>query len=87
MQQHTAEVLARNNLVGRVTISKTPTSGGWAVSMLGHDGQLLADSLAMIETARGGIRIWKSLDTAQAWVEMVLGGDDRDPTVSVALDW
>lgn len=87
MKQEIAEVLARSNVVGEITISRG-SAPGWAVALHGHDGAHIGGNhRAILETARGSIRMFKSLDTAQAWVEQLLGGEDRDPGVIVTLNW
>lgn len=92
MKQAIAEILARSPLLREIVISKTDTSGGWAVALSGVGGSPITPTRtrAFLETARGEIRIFKSLDTAQAWVAALLG-EDRDPSVecgvTVQLQW
>ena len=84
MKQHTAEILAMSPLLREVSICRC--SEGWNIALFGEGGTLIAPGMAMMETARGGVRTWASLDTAQRWVETLLG-DDRDPGVIVTIGW
>ena len=84
MKQHTAEIIAMSPLLREVSITRT--AGGWAVALFGEGGAVIAPGGPIMETARGGVRTWASLDTAQRWVETLLG-DDRDPGVIVTIGW
>lgn len=84
MKQHTAEILNMSRLIREVSITRT--DAGWVVALFGQDGAAIAPGVPVIETARGEVRTWASLDTAHRWVETLLG-DDRDPGMIVTIGW
>lgn len=84
MKQEIASILARSPLLREIDISRT--GDGWVIYLRGEGGAAIVPGEERIETARGGVRTWASLDTAQAWIATLLG-DDRDPGIVVTLNW
>jgi len=80
MNQIQVETLVHAGAVAHVHILKTPS--GWAVYLYGPEGNEIAFNMA-VETARGGVRNWKSLDAVQRWLEAL--SFPRAPVV--ALSW
>jgi len=79
MNQVQVETLVNAGTVAHVHILRTPS--GWAVYLYGPEGAEIALNMA-VETARGGVRNWKSLDTVQRWLEAL--PFPRAPSVGVS---
>lgn len=68
MKQQEAETLAAAGVIRFASILES-SGGGWRVYVYGADySEKVGRSDPGIETARGGLRTWASLDTAYRWI-------------------
>lgn len=68
MKSNEFQLLATNCTIDHVVIWRDPTNAGaWTVYGYGEDNRPLGTK-EVIEAARGGARMWASLDTAVAWL-------------------
>lgn len=67
MKQQEAETLAHACSIGRAVIMASP-EGGWEVYLYNDDYHSISRTKDAVETARGELRNWSSLDTAHKWI-------------------
>lgn len=69
MRQRDIEILFAADAVESVVLFRDAISEGmWSAFVYPFEGQAPRDLSEVVQDARGGTKLWKSLDTANAWL-------------------